>query len=491
MPTARIITQNRESASPVAMELQSRGYMVEIVSPAEVPAYSVDLEIDMGRYAAGAMGSLITSSEDVHFAHDQAAPSSGHLDETSQNVCSEGSDFYGEEFPVEREFVLAPLWRAFCSRFEGLHQIFRSHAPDKAVEPQSLAPEPCLPSTQQSEAVVDVVSVESVAEIGAAPGEFAPIASQEPEGLLPIEASSIEDPVARAEVVDGAGIELEQTDHVSAQEFAVDSSVAEEAQAISPMAEPVLESHSENSELADAVANLPEVADMRTESSEAAEHITFQPPSRTPKDPALVAAALRLEALLESSRSKASDLWVLWKDLDWSWVERGRRAVSTGTQQALRNARSQLAKFARSADDSRAEMQERLARPRERTLAYSFVLAAILAGFFLLGWIAAMRLNPSHIQAEPLPPQIQPASKAEMPAVMPEAAGVPAAPAHQNRAATRAQGASPAARAKHTYRASVADEDYADDVVIRHFGQKPKSVNNTASVKHYSDLEDQ
>lgn len=491
MPTARIITQNRESASPVAMELQSRGYMVEIVSPEEVPAYSVDLEIDLGRYAAGAMGSLITSSEDVHFAHEQVTPPSGDLQEASQSGCSEATDFYDEEYPVEREFVLAPLWRALCSRFEGLRQIFRSSAAEEAAEPQALMQEPCLPSTHQSEAVVDEISVGTIAEIPAAPEEIVPMANQEQlEAPLSVGASSIDEPLATAEVVQEVGANLEQAEDVSTQEVVIAPVAFEEAQAIAPAQEPVLELRSENSEFAESVADISAATTIRAEATDA-EHITFQPPSRTPKDPPLVAAALRLEALLESSRSKASDLWIQWKDLDWSWVERGRRAVSMGAQQALRNMQSQLAKFERSSRDSSAEMRGRLERPRDRTLAYSFVLAAILAGFFLLGWIAAMRLNPSHLQAEPVPPQIQPANKAEMPSVLPAAAVVPAAPAHQDRASTRPQRTGPAAKAKHTDRASVADEDYADDVVIRHFGHKPKSVNNTASVKHYSDLEDQ
>jgi hypothetical protein len=94
------------------------------------------------------------------------------------------------------------------------------------------------------------------------------------------------------------------------------------------------------------------------------------------------------------------------------------------------------------------------------------------------------------MQAEPFPPQLLPASNAIMRAVLQAAAVVPAAPPHQDRAAIQPQRTRPAAKAKHTYRASVADEDFADDVVIRHCGQKPKSENNTASVKHYSDLED-
>jgi hypothetical protein len=62
MPLARIITRIKEDADELANDLRSRGFEIEIVSPDDIPAHSVDLEV---RLEECGTEDALTSAENV------------------------------------------------------------------------------------------------------------------------------------------------------------------------------------------------------------------------------------------------------------------------------------------------------------------------------------------------------------------------------------------------------------------------------------------
>lgn len=83
MALARLITRTPELAQTLAASLTQAGYEVEFASPEMIPAGRVDLEVNLDDPAAA----------------------------TSYIVTSDGTEISFTYDPVEREFVLAPLWR--------------------------------------------------------------------------------------------------------------------------------------------------------------------------------------------------------------------------------------------------------------------------------------------------------------------------------------------------------------------------------------------
>src|SRR5881409_1813151 len=110
MPLARIITSTPALAKDVSRALKSSGYTVEIVSPSDVPATAADLEIDLD------LQNGIAWRPD-----DLPAPTAIEQD-------------YEEDALIEREFVLAPLWRKLTSHVrEGWQSVRPKH--EELVDP--------------------------------------------------------------------------------------------------------------------------------------------------------------------------------------------------------------------------------------------------------------------------------------------------------------------------------------------------------------------
>jgi hypothetical protein len=89
MPTARIISSYPERAANVAQFLRDNGFSVEIVSPLHAQNSPCDYEID-----ADALPDIVLEDPATYFVPE-------------------------DEQVVEREFVLAPVWRAFRSSIAG------------------------------------------------------------------------------------------------------------------------------------------------------------------------------------------------------------------------------------------------------------------------------------------------------------------------------------------------------------------------------------
>jgi len=102
MPLARIITSTPALAKDVSRALKHSGYTVEIVSPSDVPGTLADLEIDLD------LQNGIAWRPDDFPAPAAVEP-----------------DYYEEYAPVEREFVLAPLWRKLTSHMHDRWQSIR------------------------------------------------------------------------------------------------------------------------------------------------------------------------------------------------------------------------------------------------------------------------------------------------------------------------------------------------------------------------------
>src|SRR5882672_10258657 len=101
MPLARIITSTPALAKDVSRALESSGYIVEIVSPSDVPATAADLEIDLDLQNGIAWRpEFLPVATTVEPNHDN-------------------------DMPIEREFVLAPLWRKFTSHLRDRWQPVR------------------------------------------------------------------------------------------------------------------------------------------------------------------------------------------------------------------------------------------------------------------------------------------------------------------------------------------------------------------------------
>jgi hypothetical protein len=143
MPLARIITSTPSSAHEVAAALTDSGYLVEIVSPAHIPATAVDLEIDLDlrdtvKPAADSV------SDSVHQDSVTSTTVPVQVGETARVIGTvrpaEAFDSFqppafnadaalsedGEEYgPIEREFVLAPLWRKYTAHLRDIWTAFR------------------------------------------------------------------------------------------------------------------------------------------------------------------------------------------------------------------------------------------------------------------------------------------------------------------------------------------------------------------------------
>ena len=493
MPTARIVTRNRESAYPLAQKLQACGYSTIIVSPEDTRSFEPDLEIDLDQYAEGAEGALLTDQELVRFAEQHSAPELGRI------VAQDGAwpeDEY-QDYVVEREFVLAPMWRAFCSRLEGLW--LRLRPEPKPLQEQRAVPEisqeACLEQAQPEVVKLETSSVETQAPASMQAAEITEVislstAGQETETIsLPTESPSS---VASEPELSGISASEEQPRAAEA----------------APLTETVVTSSSK--------AEPP--------AAEVPEHITFQPPSQPPQEPIVVSAALRLESLIEASRDKATEFGIWVKDIDWTWAWRMRDGVMVTVQEGVaetrkaleaaskglavaRNSLAEVAgKFRMGATPSLptiGEMRERLQpeRSRDRMLATSFVFGALLAGFFLMGWVAAFHVNigPTHpampsAQAQPSRPAaatspVVPAAAVVVPMESSQPVKEPVALIDSDEAP------GPAVNSAHVRHHSAlrSDDESVPDVVIRHFDAKPrlKSAGSTASIKRYSDLDDQ
>lgn len=106
MPLARIITSTPALANDVAQALRTSGYIVEIVPPTDVPATAADLEIDLDL-----QNGIAWRPDDI------PAP-----------IAVEPA--YEEDVPIEREFVLAPLWRKVTSHLSERWEAVRPNRVD-------------------------------------------------------------------------------------------------------------------------------------------------------------------------------------------------------------------------------------------------------------------------------------------------------------------------------------------------------------------------
>jgi hypothetical protein len=96
MPTARLISSEPQRAAQVAQSLTERGFDVQVVSPLEPPDSDCDLEIDLDQMA-GAELNFVVEYAAAYFRDN-------------------------EEPKIEREFVLAPVWRSCKQKLGGVRE---------------------------------------------------------------------------------------------------------------------------------------------------------------------------------------------------------------------------------------------------------------------------------------------------------------------------------------------------------------------------------
>src|SRR4051812_2701761 len=69
MPSARLITHAIEEAEELAADLRHRGFVVEVVSPDDIPAHSVDLQVRLEESSteeALRSAEELSKTEDLH-----------------------------------------------------------------------------------------------------------------------------------------------------------------------------------------------------------------------------------------------------------------------------------------------------------------------------------------------------------------------------------------------------------------------------------------
>jgi hypothetical protein len=142
MPLARIFTDVPDRARDLRQALLASGYTVEVSSPAVQQSGPADLEIDLDRMPDLPNGApvLVPLHHQTSFANDHAG------DDTVEYIYDPDQ--------VEREFVLAPIWRKLTA-------MFRRERPELVAQPvQDETPRPApAPFVQREPQLVKPVAM--------------------------------------------------------------------------------------------------------------------------------------------------------------------------------------------------------------------------------------------------------------------------------------------------------------------------------------------
>jgi hypothetical protein len=121
MPLARIITSTPSAAEQLAQALSDSGYIVDIVSPYKVPAGAVDLEINLDLQHE--TSAAIASARSTDFEQVIADPEHPYPDDPELPA----------DYVVEREFVLAPMWRKLTAQVRDRWSTYQSQRSPKTA----------------------------------------------------------------------------------------------------------------------------------------------------------------------------------------------------------------------------------------------------------------------------------------------------------------------------------------------------------------------